>query len=166
MANNSKYQEKSKQSNRSKSNRSIQKSTFVSPKLNPLLSILKSSLSSTVYEKLFKRARIVTCEPKHTHSPYIAEFWCTITSPFFSGPMFLYFWGPTNQDLIESLQYHSISIPYYLNGIDPMTPLELNYYTKFCMTFSVFTAILSTLYHQTLYQVFSMVDACFAALTA
>lgn len=70
----------------------------------------------------------------------LAEFYCTITSPCFALPLFLY--------LDPSFRWSAPEI----------------HSTHFTIALSVLTALTSTLYHATLYKIFSSLDACFATI--
>ncbi|KAI9145128.1 hypothetical protein BKA69DRAFT_1053273 [Paraphysoderma sedebokerense] len=83
-------------------------------------------------------AKVVTLEPKYHVCSCVAEFYCTLTSPFFALPVLIY------------LDHSISSIPVVLNCT---------------IWFSVLCAIVSTLYHATLFNVFSTLDACIATIT-
>ncbi|KAF9163819.1 hypothetical protein DFQ26_002114 [Actinomortierella ambigua] len=91
-------------------------------------------------EQLFTRATVVTLEPKYSTVNWAAEFYCTITSPFFALPLSLYFdagfrWSAPDAHFIH-----------------------------FTIWLSVLTAITSSTYHATLFKLFSSLDACLATI--
>ncbi|KAI8593725.1 hypothetical protein BDZ88DRAFT_403552 [Geranomyces variabilis] len=92
----------------------------------------------TLYERLFSTAAVTTMEAKYTTSSFIAEFWCTLTSPFFALPLLIYFFIPPS------------AVP----------PLQ-----HACIAGSCLAALVSTLYHSTLWKVFSSADAAVATVT-
>ncbi|KAJ3183054.1 hypothetical protein HDU87_007476 [Geranomyces variabilis] len=92
----------------------------------------------TLYERLFSTASVTTMEAKYTTSSFIAEFWCTLTSPFFALPLLIYFFVPAS------------AVP----------PLQ-----HACIAGSCLAALVSTLYHSTLWKVFSSADAAVATVT-
>ncbi|KAL7750820.1 hypothetical protein RI367_003777 [Sorochytrium milnesiophthora] len=84
---------------------------------------------------LFSPATVVTLEKKYATHNKIAEFWCTVTSPFFALPTLLL------------CLYPSSAIP-------PAT--------RIAIVWSVLAAVCSTAYHASLYKIFSTMDACVA----
>ncbi|KAG0362797.1 hypothetical protein BG005_004174 [Podila minutissima] len=91
-------------------------------------------------KQLFAKATVVTLEKKYATVHWAAEFYCTITSPCFALPLFLY--------LDPSFRWSAPEI----------------HSTHFTIALSVLTALTSTLYHATLYKIFSSLDACFATI--
>ncbi|KAI9090959.1 hypothetical protein DFS34DRAFT_336470 [Phlyctochytrium arcticum] len=89
-------------------------------------------------ERLLSAATITSMERKYTVHKRIAEFWCTLTSPFFALPLLIYCFIPASQ--IPPLQHA-------------------------CIIGSTLAGIVSTLYHCTLYKVFSSADAAVATAT-
>lgn len=71
-------------------------------------------------KELLSPASVVTMEPKYIHSHYIAEFWCSITSPFFA---------------LASVTWAFVPNPTFLVNL--------------CCAFSIITAVASTVYHAT-----------------
>ncbi|KAG0243616.1 hypothetical protein BGW41_001827 [Actinomortierella wolfii] len=91
-------------------------------------------------EQLFAKATVVTLEPKYSTVGWAAEFYCTVTSPFFALPLSLYLdpgfrWSAPDAHLMH-----------------------------FTIWLSVLTAIVSSTYHATLYKLFSSLDACLATI--
>ncbi|KAF9429981.1 hypothetical protein BGZ94_008786 [Podila epigama] len=91
-------------------------------------------------KQLFSKATVVTLEQKYSTVHWAAEFYCTITSPCFALPLLLY--------LDPAFRWSSPDI----------------HSTHFTIALSVITALISTLYHATLYKIFSSLDACFATI--
>ncbi|KAF9315876.1 hypothetical protein BG003_002564 [Podila horticola] len=91
-------------------------------------------------KQLFAKATVVTLEKKYATVHWAAEFYCTITSPCFALPLLLY--------LDPSFRWSAPEI----------------HSTHFTIALSVLTALTSTLYHATLYKIFSSLDACFATI--
>ncbi|KAJ3001658.1 hypothetical protein HKX48_002766 [Thoreauomyces humboldtii] len=89
-------------------------------------------------ERLFNKATVTTMEDKYTVSRFIAEFYCTLTSPFFALPLLIYLFLP--METIPPLQHA-------------------------CIAGSCLAAFVSTLYHCTLWKVFSSADAAVATVT-
>ncbi|KAF8924598.1 hypothetical protein EDD21DRAFT_418091 [Dissophora ornata] len=98
------------------------------------------SSSSSLSKQLFSKATVVTLEQKYATVHWAAEFYCTISSPCFALPLLLYL-DPTFR--WSAPEIHT---------------------THFTILLSVITAITSTLYHATLYKIFSSLDACFATI--
>ncbi|TPX61099.1 hypothetical protein PhCBS80983_g01345 [Powellomyces hirtus] len=91
-----------------------------------------------LYERMFTAATVTTMEQKYTVTRFIAEFYCTLTSPFFALPLIIYLFVPWS------------AIP----------PLQ-----HACIAGSCLAAFVSTLYHCTLWKVFSSADAAVATIT-
>ncbi|KAG0359301.1 hypothetical protein BC939DRAFT_457672 [Gamsiella multidivaricata] len=98
------------------------------------------SPSAPLTKQLFSKATVVTLERKYATVHWAAEFYCTISSPCFALPLLLY--------LDPRFRWSSPDI----------------HITHFAIFLSVITAATSTLYHATLYKIFSSLDACFATI--
>jgi len=96
---------------------------------------------------LFKPAPITSIEAKYVVHPHIAEFWCTVTSCAFALPLLMLIYPPPG-----GLHY---SLASGINSIPVEAPLFL----------SVMTALWSTLYHWTLWDLFSTFDEACAIMT-
>ncbi|KAF9937691.1 hypothetical protein BGZ65_001138 [Modicella reniformis] len=96
--------------------------------------------SVPLQKQLFSKATVVTLEKKYATVHWAAEFYCTITSPCFALPVLLYF--------DPAFRWSAPDI----------------HITHFAIFLSVFTALTSTLYHATLFKIFSSMDACFATI--
>ncbi|KAI8362266.1 hypothetical protein B0O80DRAFT_435438 [Mortierella sp. GBAus27b] len=96
--------------------------------------------SAPLRKQLFSKATVVTLEKKYATVQWAAEFYCTISSPCFALPVLLY--------LDPAFRWSAPDI----------------HVTHFAIFLSVFTAMTSTLYHATLYKIFSSMDACFATI--
>lgn len=90
------------------------------------------------FDGAYLPAELVTTEPKYHIFSWIAEFYCTITSPFFALPLIIYY--------------------YY----DPFT---LPSSAHFAILSSVGSAICSTIYHMKIYRILSTVDVGMAMIT-
>ncbi|KAF9378604.1 hypothetical protein CPB97_009480 [Podila verticillata] len=99
-----------------------------------------STSPPSLKKQLFAKATVVTLEKKYATVHWAAEFYCTITSPCFALPLLLY--------LDPSFRWSAPEI----------------HSTHFTIALSVLTALTSTLYHATLYKIFSSLDACFATI--
>ncbi|KAF9198931.1 hypothetical protein BGZ49_000127 [Haplosporangium sp. Z 27] len=91
-------------------------------------------------KQLFSKATVVTLEKKYATVNWAAEFYCTISSPCFALPLLLY--------LDSSFRWSAPEI----------------HTIHFTIFLSVMTALTSTLYHATLYKIFSSIDACLATI--
>ncbi|KAG0270595.1 hypothetical protein BGZ95_001628 [Linnemannia exigua] len=98
------------------------------------------SSSTPLIKQLFSKATVVTLEKKYATVQWAAEFYCTISSPCFALPILLY--------LDPSFRWSAPEI----------------HITHLAIFLSVVTATTSTLYHATLYKIFSSLDACFATI--
>ncbi|KAG0252672.1 hypothetical protein BG011_006852 [Mortierella polycephala] len=98
------------------------------------------SATAPLRKQLFSKATVVTLEKKYSTVHWAAEFYCTISSPFFALPVLLY--------LDPAFRWSAPEI----------------HTTHFAIFLSVVTALTSTLYHATLYKIFSSLDACFATI--
>ncbi|KAF9131931.1 hypothetical protein BGW39_001097 [Mortierella sp. 14UC] len=98
------------------------------------------SSSTPLIKQLFSKATVVTLEKKYATVQWAAEFYCTISSPCFALPILLY--------LDPSFRWSAPEI----------------HITHLAIFLSVVTAMTSTLYHATLYKIFSSLDACFATI--
>ncbi|KAF9093452.1 hypothetical protein BGX23_003324 [Mortierella sp. AD031] len=98
------------------------------------------SSSQPLIKQLFSKATVVTLEKKYATVQWAAEFYCTISSPCFALPVLLY--------LDPTFRWSAPEI----------------HITHFAIFLSVITALTSTLYHATLYKIFSSLDACFATI--
>ncbi|KAF9909188.1 hypothetical protein EC991_008948 [Linnemannia zychae] len=96
--------------------------------------------STPLIKQLFSKATVVTLEKKYATVQWAAEFYCTISSPCFALPILLY--------LDPSFRWSAPEI----------------HITHLAIFLSVVTAMTSTLYHATLYKIFSSLDACFATI--
>ena len=82
---------------------------------------------------------MTTSEPKYAVSPYLAEFYCTLTSPLFALPVMIY-----------ALDWDDLPVMGWLFHASVFA--------------SVLVATASTLYHATLYRLWSTLDTCLAAV--
>ncbi|KAF8933359.1 hypothetical protein BGZ47_010893 [Haplosporangium gracile] len=98
------------------------------------------SSSQPLIKQLFSKATVVTLEQKYATVLWAAEFYCTISSPCFALPVLLY--------LDPSFRWSAPEI----------------HITHLAIFLSIVTAMTSTLYHATLYKIFSSLDACFATI--
>ncbi|KAI3639139.1 hypothetical protein MIR68_002669 [Amoeboaphelidium protococcarum] len=116
-------------------------------------------IHATVFQRMFRKANVVTMEPKYAMSKHVAEFWCTVTSPAFALPALLYIY-PLNTSFLILVQDTNKALT--------ATPqkVEFTFFTHLCLCFSVFTAIMSTKYHQCLCKIYSSLDAGFATVMA
>ena len=96
---------------------------------------------------LFQLATVTSIEPKWRVHPHIAEFYCTVTSWAFALPLLVFIFPPPG-----GLVY---SLPSGIHSIPIEAPLA----------FSALTAVFSTLYHWTLWEVFSSLDTALAVMT-
>ncbi|KAI9208227.1 uncharacterized protein BJ171DRAFT_490707 [Polychytrium aggregatum] len=92
----------------------------------------------TWQERLFIPATVTSMESKYSVVSHIAEFWCTLTSPFFALPLLIYLHVPFND--IPNLQHA-------------------------CIAGACLSALVSLLYHWTLYRLWSTADAAIATIT-
>ncbi|KAF9915533.1 hypothetical protein BX616_005961 [Lobosporangium transversale] len=102
--------------------------------------IEKEATNLPLKRQLFTKATVVTLEKKYATVHWAAEFYCTISSPFFALPVLLY--------LDPAFRWSAPDI----------------HATHFAIFLAVVTALTSTLYHATLYKLFSSLDACFATI--
>ncbi|OAQ33325.1 hypothetical protein K457DRAFT_15360 [Linnemannia elongata AG-77] len=98
------------------------------------------SSSQPLIKQLFTKATVVTLEQKYATVQWAAEFYCTISSPCFALPILLY--------LDPTFRWSAPEI----------------HITHLAIFLSIVTAMTSTLYHATLYKIFSSLDACFATI--
>ncbi|KAI9595589.1 hypothetical protein BDF19DRAFT_440950 [Syncephalis fuscata] len=91
-----------------------------------------------LWDKLWSPATVVTMERKYAVCPCVAEFWCSITSIAFASPILIYLFVPYN---LISWQIHV------------------------CCIFGILSASASTIYHWTLFKLFSSLDAAIACTT-
>lgn len=91
----------------------------------------------TIQGTMFTVAGVVTMETKYCVVPWVAEYWCTITSPFFALPVLIYTMHPF---------------------------AELSIFTNVCVACSILTAAMSTIYHATLYRIWSLLDCVCATV--
>ena len=96
---------------------------------------------------LFKQATVTSVEAKYAVHPHVAEFWCTVTSWAFALPLLVLVYPPPG-----GLHY---SLPGGIDSIPIEAPLILSF----------LTAVFSTLYHWTLWKLFSSLDAAVAVMT-
>ncbi|KAF9978584.1 hypothetical protein BGZ73_001757 [Actinomortierella ambigua] len=120
--------------------RQLAESALAGPNTISCCACCTPSKHLSLKEQLFTKATVVTLEPKYSTVNWAAEFYCTITSPFFALPLSLYFdagfrWSAPDAHLIH-----------------------------FTIWLSVLTAITSSTYHATLYKLFSSLDACLATI--
>lgn len=136
-------------------------------------------------ERLLAIPKTLTMEPKyHVHSR-IAEFFCAITSPFMALPLVLWFIPPpdiSRKDILvsvypQTLWFQELSL---MMGIDDYTEhilevfgyelppharnLSLPLVTHLCLAFTIAAATASTIYHATLYRIFSTIDCACATI--
>lgn len=113
--------------------------------------------------EMYNRAKVTTMEAKFTISPFIAEFWCTVTSPAFAMPVIVWLLPLTNADLVEYFALNGMKAPPKLFTLEPRAYVQLSWLAQFSILFSIFTASMSAVYHKTLYKIFSSVDCGFAS---
>ncbi|KAI9207469.1 uncharacterized protein BJ171DRAFT_276153 [Polychytrium aggregatum] len=92
----------------------------------------------SLMQRMVAEAEITTMEQKYSIVAWVAEFWCTMTSPLFGLPLIIYLYVPIDR-----------------------IPLLLNV----CILATCVCAVASTVYHMTNYRVFSAADEAFAVMT-
>ncbi|KAI8053218.1 hypothetical protein BDF22DRAFT_683320 [Syncephalis plumigaleata] len=127
-----------RQQTNSYSTRRLHKQKSIKKPLNRHADGTASCDKLSLWTRLWLPATVVTMEEKYAVCPCVAEFWCSITSIAFASPALVYLFMPLQ------------AIPWQVHV---------------CCIFGVLSALASTIYHCTLFKLFSSLDAAIACTT-